>query len=309
VSTLGTSVSEESVKLSMLLGLGWTADHVREFAIGEPSNTSFSKQNVARLKPISELALTVSLLRRCGLELPVLDTIAKWIWRECDNGLELTRLLLARSDFLPCCALYSSMHQMGFSSPNLDAVVGLLAKSDMAGVLPLQPWSRLALQYNLWKLRITPWEDIRIDDLYVLRRPEPWIMSGELAYAITHEIMYLTDFGFRELGHPDVELYVSTWIPYWTRIFAEIGDDDVTGELAMISGCLARPRDEFFSLPLATVIAHQQRDGSVIGPPGAGAFLFAQSDSDERRMFLGRYHTTLVMVMAAAMALLRGGFE
>jgi hypothetical protein len=298
-------LSKQSVKLSMALGIGWVADHLQEFSVGGTSAASFSKADIARLKPISELALAVSLLNRCGLDLPILDELADWIWEECEEGRKITRLLLARPDFLPCCALYASMYQMGRRSSSLHPVIELLAKSDMAKVLPLQPWSRLALEYNLCKLDLFPPNALRTDDLYVLTRPEPWVMSGEIAYAVTHELLYLTDFGFRPLGSEDLELYLASWIPYWAKVFIEERDDDVTGEFAMVASCVG-DHGNFGAAALATVIAHADHDGSVCGPKGAGAVLFSEGDTEARRDFLARYHTTLVMVMSAAMTLLRG---
>ena len=78
---------------------------------------------------------------------------------------------------------------MGFQSNILHSALEMLSKSDMARVLPLQPWSRLGLDYNLCKLGLLRRSDIN-------ECPKAWVVSGDPAYAITHEVFHLSDFGF-----------------------------------------------------------------------------------------------------------------
>jgi len=295
----------EASQRALLLGLAWVSDHLAEFAIdGDSAGTQpFSRTDVARIKPVSELALTVWVLKRCGIEVPVLDHLADWAWRETGSGRQLVHLLLARNDFLPCCALYAPLYRLGYRSDALHAVLEMLARSDMATVLPLQPWSRLALAYNLWHLGLGSRPQARGRGLYVAARAEPWVVSGEVAYAITHEVFYLTDFGFRPLGNSQVRTYLRTWVPYWAEVFVREGDDDVGGELAMVLGCIGAGLSLRRGHPLLSVLAHQRSDGSVRGPEGAGGYLRSDGDPPARREFLACYHTTLVALMAAALTL------
>jgi hypothetical protein len=292
-----------SAQRGLLLGLGWVNEHLQEFSVGGPDSDPFSTRSLARMKPISELALTIWILKRCGAKISALDEIAAWIWRECDDGRLLIRLLLARNDFLPCCALYAPLFQLGYRSRDLHAVARMLSQSDMARSLPLQPWARLALDYNLWQLGFLRRPTAALRDLYVLGRPEPWVISGEVAYAITHEVFYLSDFGFLGLRTKHIDEYLTTWVPYWTRAFVHECDNDVAGELAMIWSCIGGDAETSQNHPLKTVLDHQTREGAVPGPDGAGSFLFAEKDSTRRRGFLTNYHTTLVTLMAAALAL------
>lgn len=299
----------DAIAQGLLLALGWISQNLDQFAVTQPqeSERALSKGSVARLKPVSELALTLAMLKRCGLRVPFLDSAADWVWRECRQGRELTRLLLARNDFLPACALYVPLHQLGYRCAALDAVLRMLARSDMARALPLAPWSMLAMRYNLWQLGLAPWPCGRALDLYIEARPEPWVVSGKVAYAITHEVFYLTDFGLRPLENPEVDDYLRVWTPYWAERFLADGDDDLSAEFAMVSACLHH--DDAADAPavstrlLSSVLAHQMPDGSVAGPEGAGSFLHASDDTPARRRFLSRYHTTLVVLMAAALTL------
>ena len=292
-----------SLQRSLLLSLGWVTQNLQEFSVGHKRPRAFTKNEAARIKPISELALTVCVLKRCGVGVPVLSRLIQWMWRECDGGQLPARLLLARNDFLPCCSFYASMYELGMSSEALHSILMFLAKTDMATVLPLQPWAHLALSYSLWKLGLAPRSSLARSDLYVAARPEPWVVSGEVAYAITHEVFYLSDFGFQDIRDKKILSYLRTWVPYWSTIFAQENDCDLVGELAMVAGCIGNVDPAPYESFLAHLLAHQLADGSIPGPKGAGAFLQNDGDSPSRRRFLGSYHTTLVSMMAMAMAL------
>lgn len=119
------------------------------------------------------------------------------------------------NDFLYGCALYASLYQMGFQSNILHSALEMLSKSDMARVLPLQPWSRLGLDYNLCKLGLLRRSEIRKHDLYINECPKAWVVSGDPAYAITHEVFHLSDFGFSSPKDSDVVTYLNRWIPHY----------------------------------------------------------------------------------------------
>jgi Domain of unknown function (DUF6895) len=306
-TSLAFPIGARSIKLylqrALLLGMAWVSSRLAQFSIERTRSESFSKNDVARIKPISELALTLWVLKRCGIGIPVLERIASWVWQECDHGRVLIRLLLARNDFLPCCTLYASLCRLGFRSDVLHTVIMMIARSDMAKVLPLQPWAHFALRYNLWQLGLSRRPGLAGSGLYVEARPEPWVVSGEIAYAITHEIFYLTDFGFRLFRNECIRSYLRTWIPYWARIFSNERDYDLTGELAMAWTCVGETPSLSNEHPISSVLSRQRRDGSVPGPKNAGSFLRMDGDSSRRREFLRSYHTTLVALMASAMAL------
>ncbi len=125
-------------------------------------------------------------------------------------------------------------------------------------------------------------------------------MSGEIAYAITHEIFYLTDFGFGRLPDSTIDEYLGIWLPYWSRVFENQKDFDLTGEFAMAWRCI-RPRSQQVAQGLSSVLSAQTPAGYVEGPEGAGSIVYQKDDSKNRRVFLGRYHTTLVAIMACAL--------
>jgi len=288
----------------LLRGLTWITEHLDEFAIARRMDLTSPnlKDNLVLLKPISELALTIWLLERCGIHHELSGHLADWIWQQTEKGKLLTRLLLARADFLPCCSLYASLSQLGYRAEHLDRVLSMLATTDMAQALPLPRWGALALDYNLSLLGLSAQPERLGNSLYTSALPEPWVVSGELGYAITHEVFYLTDFGFAPLENHDVAEYLRLWVPYWAQVFVEEGDHDLAGEFAMVWRCIGIGSSSM-SDPLGPVLSAQTEDGYVQGPEGAGTVLFRPGDDAARRVFLGRYHTTLVAMMAYALEL------
>jgi hypothetical protein len=285
------------------LALGWIQDHLDEFAVSQRVDLSAPnlKDNLAQLKPVSELALTLSLLHRCNLGNEGTRSMAEWIWRQIHQGKILTRLLMARHDFLPCCSLYASLYQLGYRAPHLDGVLGILARSQMARALPLPPWGALALEYSLFHLDLADPPDPRDFALYTRALPEPWVISGEIGYAITHEAFYLTDFGFRQASDTEVVEYLKLWVPYWARVFVAERDFDLASEFAIVWRCLHLQCPSGIEDPMDAILLAQTDEGYVEGPEGAGAILHRRDDTKERRTFLGRYHTTLVALMACAL--------
>jgi hypothetical protein len=288
----------------MLAGLLWTAEYLDEFSLNNRFDLSAAdlKDQIPQLKPISELALTIWLLRRSGVRHEFLDEVPRWIWEQIDSGKMLTKLLLARNDFLPCCSLFGPLYQLGYRSQPLEKTLNLLSRSDMAKVFPLAPWAALAIDYNLSILgckALSP----DIGSLYVGALPEPWVVSSEIAYAITHEVFYLTDFGSRRIDDDYVVEYLEYWLPYWGSIFLREKNYDLAGELAMSSCCISHANALVSEQLLNSVLAVQDVTGYVPGPIGAGTILHQQGDTTRRRKFLANYHTTLVALMACALVL------
>jgi len=289
------------VKTSLLLSLGWVNESIHSFSLAGDEKSN-SNQEIAALKPLSELALTLCILRRCGIRLPALDNIANKVWLETAGGETLARQLIARNDFLPCCAYYSSMHELGYRSSKLQLAIGMISRYTACRSLPLLPWGRLALYYNLWKLGFCERPINLIQGLYSETFPEPWLMSTELAYAITHEVFYLTDFG--NLPNPNLtwQDYLLFWTPYWAEKFIHESNWDITGEFSMVCSCLGS-HSRAMSICLQ-VCKTQRQDGSVIGPAGAGSCLYSEdNNNDDYQYFMQCYHTTLVFIMSAALVL------
>jgi hypothetical protein len=289
---------------ALLLALGWVFENLHEFSVPTFEANTFDKDDFVKIKPISELSLTLSILKRNKIIIPVVDPMLEWIWQQTNDGKLLLRLLLARNDFLPGSALYSPLYQMDYKSEVLDSLLEMFSKSTLPVSLPLQPWAQLALNYNLRKLGqvVSPFDRSR---LYISNLPEPWVVSNEVAYAITHEVFYLTDFGFNGIDCERTSEYLNIWLPYWFKKFLLEKDCDLVGEFAMVWCCIysSQKKEEEIPNPIYSILKYQNTDGSIDGPKGAGQFLQSEGNSKERKDFLAKYHTTLVYIMALAMTL------
>ena len=303
---MGVEHSEDSLRniplATLVSALDWIIERLSEFSLIDRFDLSDPslKDQLPQLKPISELALTIAILRRCGIWDDKLGKISFWIWSQTDSGRILLKLLLARNDLLPCCSLFGPLYELGHRSDNLESTLKLLARSDMARVLPQTPWGSLAVRRNLNWLGLANRPDSQDSALYVNALAEPWVMSSDIAYAITHEVFYLTDFGRETLDDSEVKDYLAIWLPYWARIFWSQQDYDVSGEFAMAYRCLGL-RDASVTDLLLPILEAQTSTGYVPGPKGAGNYLHRIGDSLSRREFLAHYHTTLVAIMACAM--------
>lgn len=306
---MGAQFPERSLKRSpaegLLAALIWVAENLDEFALVDRFDLAAKnlKDQIPQLKPISELALTVWLLQRSGIQHELLSKLSSWIWGQVDSGKLLTKLLLARNDFLPCCSLFGPLYRLGFRSQQLELTLALLAQSDVSRVLPLPPWGALAVRYNLTQLGLNLRPFPSESSLYVGSLPEPWVVSSEIGYAITHEVFYLTDFGSQRIENESVTEYLKIWLPYWGQIFMTEGDYDLTGEIAMAILCMPTNENSASRELLLAVLTNQAESGYVPGPAGAGTMLQQFGDSEHRRTFLAHYHTTLVALMAYALAL------
>jgi hypothetical protein len=247
------------------------------------------------LKPFSELMLTVSLLSRNPLLRSRFAPIVDWAWGEIDHGSLLIDLSSAKAELVECVGLYADFADCGKRNARLEAWLDYLVNADVSQGLELTPWRTTAYGYNLQRLALgnipaspaTSW---------LRALPEPWAISVSMAYPLTHDVFYLTDFGRHPEGlNSELADYVALWLPVWQQCFQEPENLDLLAEFVMTAACLHITPDEAIVRQLAD---RQFDDGSVAGPRGAGQNLPAPKGDTTRRRFLSNYHTTLVSALA-----------
>ncbi|MGJ0223581.1 DUF6895 family protein, partial [Streptococcus pyogenes] len=171
--------------------------------------------------------------------------------------------------------------------------------------LEFPTWRRLDLQRAFESLGVQPFPPQAAKSCWFFNRPEPWIMSDDIGYALTHDIFYLTDFG-RDVTQLPSECirYLEDWLPSWLGIFLKRPNWDLVAELLMVGSCL---RSEASTEYYEALLSAAEDDGLVPSPPGSGAQLIALEEDVEprRRRFLSNYHTCLVSCMALGMRKLR----
>lgn len=113
-------------------------------------------------------------------------------------------------------------------------------------------------------------------------------------YAVTHTVLYVTDFGRRSwppgLADPAVVLDVLDLLSH----DADATDNlDLLGEYAWCRACLGA-RSGRFHREIERLLEAQRDDGSVPGPVDLGPALERDGVPEEDRPFFTDYHTTLV---------------
>jgi hypothetical protein len=256
---------------------------------------------VRLLKPFSEYLLALDVLRGLGHRWQWMDDAAGWAWSQIEQGDALVDLLAARPDLLDIVSIYANLRAWGYENSRLESWLERLwaLRSTQATERPL--WCRLALQYNFHRLGMAPSPTTMAAGAWLSSSPEPWTISVDTAYATTHEVFYLTDFGRKSDELPDaMKTYVQLWLPAWIDCFIAEDNWDVTSELLMVASCINNTdlvRDDLVQLALK-----QRDDGTYPCSRDAGSDLIDSETDPARREFLNSYHLALVGLLAVAMA-------
>lgn len=269
------------------------------------SRDQFSLRNAADkphelelLKPLGEFVLCLGILaRRCPNEPAYVDA-AQWAWDEFGEGELFIEILLARPDLLILSSVYANFHCLGLRHASLHKLLGRLSETALFRSIQFPNWRRLDLEYSMAKLNLLAISPETISHMWSYTCPEPWLIENDAAYALTHEVFYVTDFGqSSELVPRHVSEYLVTWLPAWFEIYRSQGNWDLCAELLMVAACLPTTALEFSAFGCLTDAVASE--GFLPAPPEGGRTLKRSSDSDERQEFLTHYHTTLVGLLAA----------
>lgn len=274
--------------------LNWLRSNRREFALDHAEG---GVDTILLLKPFSEFVLTLRVLTLLGYEV---SEHIEWAWQELNQGNDLIDILVARPDLADLVALYANFHEFGYRNARLMGLLAHTKSLDSTKSLEMSAWSRISLEYNFERLQLGKVGEEVMNRSWLGRLPEPWVISDAIAYAVTHEVFYLTDFGTKtnSLGKAAL-MYLKLWLPVWTRCFMEERNCDIVGELLMAAFCVRYL--SWTGQPLLWLTKVQLDSGAFSGPTGAGRVLISSECSPERREFLCSYHTTLVGLMTMAM--------
>jgi hypothetical protein len=252
------------------------------------------------LKPIGELALCCDIMIRCEVLITEARSILDWAWKELESGAFLFKALLARPHLLMISSLYSTFHQHGYSHKPLHELIAYYSTSSFTKSIQYPYWRRLDLELALFTIGLVDSFNPKQDLTWSFHQPEPWMIDNDSAYALTHEVFYLTDFGCKKsVLLPETKNYISNWLPTWLKIFLMDSNLDIYSELLMVSACLNKMdslKDSFAVLSNEINIS-----GCVRGPEGSGRNLIGEENCQDRIHFLRNYHTTLVSMMAICM--------
>ncbi|EGX56062.1 hypothetical protein SZN_29807 [Streptomyces zinciresistens K42] len=254
-----------------------------------------------RFKPVGELALICRVLFREGVagarQAELARRLLDHTWRTTLDG---GRMLVRGQRVEPLSPIpfevYLPYKELGYSEPEVERATVLYHRLESWAALELDPTRRLGLSAFQRRFGLTPRtpEADVVGSTWLGRTPEPWTVSGHIAYDVTHTVFHLTDWGARPEGlPPHLADYLATWLPVWIDDWLDLRRWDLLGELLVVDACLPRPTlDERAWEAFA---AAQQPDGAM---PAVRAM--PEGEPDE--LFDMVYHPTLVAAFASALA-------
>ncbi|MFK4038904.1 DUF6895 family protein [Nonomuraea wenchangensis] len=180
--------------------LSWVEGHLGQF--GVRAHARDEHELVLLLKPLSELALTASLLGRDPALRERCHRLVTWAWDEAERGDCLLRVTAARPELVESVGLYASAYECGHHDERLHAWFAHLAGTALAGGLEIPAWRESALRHNLARLGLAEPPRASARGSWLGALPEPWTISDGTGYPMTHEVFYLTDFGAGAAARP-----------------------------------------------------------------------------------------------------------
>ncbi|KUO06557.1 DUF6895 family protein [Streptomyces caeruleatus] len=254
-----------------------------------------------RFKPVGELALICRVLFREGVagsrQAELARKLLDHTWRHTLDG---GRMLARGQRIEPLSPIpfevYLPYKELGYSEPQVERATVLYHRTHSWAALELDPTRRLGLSAFQRRFGLTPSmpEADIVGSTWLGRTPEPWTVSGHIAYDVTHTVFHLTDWGEHPDGlPPDIADYLAMWLPVWIDDWLDLKRWDLLGELLVVDACLPRPTlDERAWEGFA---AAQQADGAM---PAVREM--PQGEPDE--LFDMIYHPTLVAAFASVLA-------
>lgn len=273
--------------------LGWIEANLIQFALPTGPTT---ETTLKAIKPLGELVLVIDKIAERHSKF---EALLKWSWKEFRGGELMLDILIARHDLIVLTTIYASFVNRGFSNPRLDQWIAYLRATAAHEGIEFPRWRRLDVDHALAKLDGERLSADSLRDTWIALRPEPWLMSDDTAYAVTHTLFYITDFG--QAGHllpDDIRDYLYLWLPAWLEISRRQRNFDLFAEWLMVAAYAGF--DDIFAKHAAVLVAHQRSDGVFPGPSGSAEALLHDEMPAIRSDFLRNYHTTLVAILALA---------
>lgn len=251
-------------------------------------------------KPLGETALAASLILRDGVTGPgqraAAQSLVDFAWRQFREGDLLYERQLRHLLMSDPLEIYAHFVRCGYRHRRLDRLLAHHARLRSVRGIEVTPSRRLAVANAARLVGLD-----HGDDWHALARatwlgstPEPWALNWMTAYAMTHTVFHLTDWGARPTGlPPDLTAYVRSWLPVWIDVWREVEQWDLVTELLIVGASLDQPLCD--PADWEAVAAAQHEDGFM---PRDGD----RVDDDPARRFTDHQHTVVVTAIAGTIA-------
>ncbi|MFD7702155.1 DUF6895 family protein [Streptomyces caelestis] len=254
-------------------------------------------------KPLGETALVASLVLREGVAGPRQAHTARklldFAWDQFRKGDLLYERQLRHPLMTDPLEIYAHFARTGYRHTDLEQLLTQLHSLRSTHAAELLPNRRLAVANAARITGLIDHEDwlALSSTTWLGATPEPWAIDWMTAYAVTHTVFHLTDWGARPGGLPaPLQAYLRTWLPVWVEVWREVAQWDLVGELLFVDACLdepvcgAGPWEELAEVQHPDGLLPRDADPVPEGPIEA---------------FTEHHHPTAVAVMAGTIALSR----
>ncbi|TDV46878.1 DUF6895 family protein [Actinophytocola oryzae] len=291
-----------SPKVSHQVGvaaLDWLTANREQFRARGAGVSDFEVKE--RLKPVGELVLISGVLLREGVagsrQAKQVSRLLDFVWQEVLDGGDLLFWMQREEPLSPIpMEVYVPFREMGRSHPGIENHLRLVSRTGSWRALEAIPHRRLGLSRFSARADLPVCADVgdAARNTWLGQTPEPWTVDYNLAYAVTHTVFHLTDWGRHPDNLPDeVAEYLALWLPAWIDEWAAEGDWDLLGELLVVDACLPEPAlDEDV----------WRRFAEAQTPEGAMPARGAMPTGAPHEVFDLVHHPTIVAAFAATMA-------
>lgn len=275
--------------MALLIGSKNLETEIFEWIISNRHQFSHSlgkspEEQLKLLKPIGELVLCCDVMIRYKVLENEARSTLDWAWKELENGNFLLKALLSRPSLLMISSLYSTFHRNGYLNIPLRDLIAYHSTSSFTKSMQYPYWRRLDLELALFDMGLAESFKPKQDLTWSFHQPQPWMIDNDSAYALTHEIFYLTDFGRNKhlLLHETRE-YILSWLPAWLKLFLMDSNLDIYCELLMVSACIGKT--EHFKEGSSILSREISVSGCIRGPKSGGKNLVSEETCKNRIFF------------------------
>lgn len=296
-----SSAGVGSARLVCSRAVSWLGQAGSKFAL--PDGVVAEQVTARALKSLAELGLAMSLVVREAVagadDAQTARSLLDFAWDQLKHGAVLYRRQLHDPAESVPMEFYAPFARAGYRHRELTALCAHLCSLRAARVRELLPNRQLAAVAAARQLGLSAPVDpaVIVERTWLGGRPEPWMLTPASAYALTHTVFHLTDFGADPGGLPkELQEYLHTWLPVWVEVFTETQPWDLLGELLIVDACLSTPA--WYPQAWARLAQAQYPDGMV--PNG-----ITRVPSDLSKAFGNHHHPTLVAVIAGTLTVSR----
>ena len=292
--------------------LAWVDSRRADFALGEDALAADGEVDRS-WKPLGELAQVCATVTRLTEPADPLHARARelldFAWQETREGELFPRLQRLEPFATYPLEVYAAFAAAGLRHPAFEQAAAVVARTRGWRLTEQDPTRRLGVlraeeRCGIHRFAQAPPE---LPQTWLGGLPEPWTFGRDAGYALTHVVFHLGDWG-RDASAlpPDLVAYLGDWLPPWLDTCLEAGLWDLGAELLAVAATVARTTGE------DAPAGDWRRLLAARGPSGELPLddrdldeIAAGPGSDGDRYFLHHYHSTLMAVFAAVLAVTR----